>query len=341
MRDTVYSALIERAALDPFRARGNGPKFVVVLDTDALLSSIDNHCRTGRPARILRMAESSHSYLFAEDHVYGEMYAGFAKIAAAGGTPVDDMRRVFEDEYLAHIRWVTVEADHVLDDRVALVTDVTDMPTAQLASLIGPCLVLSEDKSLRRPGFAPDNWRAAAGAGVNVVDGYGTVQVVSAAAVLPPYGLVRGGIKLGGAVGVPWWGSLVVMAAGGYWLLSSPERRQSITRWAAPLLDTVVGILAEAQQRQESGTRDLRPAMFQPVTRPGLTQQVATVLARSRERLLASEIHEQIVVQHSGWEAPRVSDIRRVLHARSEFIGPVDYRWQLGRVAAPLRPGRQ
>ena len=41
------------------------------------------------------------------------------------------------------------------DVRVSQVTDATDVPTAELASLIAPCLVLAEDKSLRRPGYAP------------------------------------------------------------------------------------------------------------------------------------------------------------------------------------------
>jgi hypothetical protein len=43
--------------LDPYSPLGH--KFAMVVDADALLPSIDNHCRTHRPSRMLRIADSS------------------------------------------------------------------------------------------------------------------------------------------------------------------------------------------------------------------------------------------------------------------------------------------
>ena len=42
------------------------------------------------------------------------------------------------------------------------ITDPDDVPTGQLAKLIAPCVVFSEDKHLSKPGLAPPAWRDAA-----------------------------------------------------------------------------------------------------------------------------------------------------------------------------------
>lgn len=53
---------------------------VLVVDTDALLTSIDNHRRTGRNPYLLRMAELRSARTYVGVHVYKEAYQGFSKI---------------------------------------------------------------------------------------------------------------------------------------------------------------------------------------------------------------------------------------------------------------------
>jgi hypothetical protein len=48
------------------------------------------------------------------------------------------------------------------DPQVLAITDPDDVPTGQFAKLIGPCVVFSEDKHLRKPALAPPAWREAA-----------------------------------------------------------------------------------------------------------------------------------------------------------------------------------
>ena len=57
------------------------------------------------------------------------------------------------------------------EPQVLAITDPDDVPTGQLAKLIAPFIVFSEDKHLRRPGLAPADWRLVAQLAVDVADG--------------------------------------------------------------------------------------------------------------------------------------------------------------------------
>jgi hypothetical protein len=188
--DTDLAELGRLLQADPY-SRGV-PKFLAIVDTDALLSSVDNHARSDRPSRIARLAQSCRVRVFAADHVYGEVYSGFHKIAKSNLCSTAQLRAAFEEEYLPYIRWVTVDPTRPgLDDRVRVVLaiDSTDAPTAQLASRVGPRLVPSGDRSLRSPGFARDAWRPAAGSAISMVDAEATTEGVAGLVGMPAAGV--------------------------------------------------------------------------------------------------------------------------------------------------------
>jgi len=60
---------VKATLLDPYCALR--PRFLGVVDTDALLSSIDNHCRIGRPSRLVRMTGTDTATLYAADQSPG------------------------------------------------------------------------------------------------------------------------------------------------------------------------------------------------------------------------------------------------------------------------------
>jgi hypothetical protein len=330
----LMQAAYERDTLD--RYASGKLKFVIVADADALLSSIDHQCRTGWTSKILRLAESRTSVVFAEDHVYGEVYRGFEKISVWSGTPPYEMRACFEEEYLPVLRWVKTDGAGISDIRVAWVTDQTDVPTAELASLIAPCLVLSGDKSLRRPGFAPNEWRQAATHGTEIVAGVQVQEGGTLIVGLPVAGVVGGGIELGKKVGIPWWGSVGIMALLAYLVLRSPDRRQTIGEKVLPAIEMFMQLMEQAYQEERRATQQLKEMLCPSADPPTVKQQIATVLARCPGPLLAKEIQELVDI-HFEVE-PRLSEIRGVLQQSPEFGQPERYRWQLGRRAAPWRP---
>jgi hypothetical protein len=329
--ESIESA-IQQVSLDPYSSFPL--KLVVVVDADALLSSIDNHCRSGNRPRLLRIAASRGACAYAEDHVYGEVYRGFRRIAASTSISVGELRACFEEHYLPLLRWVKTDAAGITDERVARVTDQTDVPTAELASLIAPCVVLSQDKSLRRPGFAPEEWRLAAGHGVQVVEGADMQEAAVMVMSLPVLVVLGGGIQLGKAARIPWWASLVLMGVGGYALLRSSERRRVVANGAELFIEGIGEALSQAAAREQAGVHLLKRVRLEPAWPPTAKQQVASVLARQRQPLLATEIHESIQ-RHFEDCAPALAAVRAVIKASPEFTQPERYRWQLGRISGP------
>lgn len=330
----LIRAAYEQTTLDPYSS--GALRFVLVVDADALLSSIENHCRTGRRSRILRLADSRNSAVFAEDHVYGETYRGLEKFAAKRGVPLDQLRTCFEEDYLPHMRWVRTDGEGIGDARVAQVTDQTDVPTAELASLIAPCLVLSEDRSLRRPGFAPEQWRVAAGHGTEVVAGAGMQEAGTMMIGLPPVAVVGGGIKVGEKAGIPWWGSVIVLAIVGILVLRSPQRRTVIGEKVRLVFDGLMHALEQAYEQERAAACQLKELLYPASSPPTAKQQVATILARKRQPLLAREVQGLIEV-HFKEDVPTVTEVRHILQDGSEFAQPERHRWQLGRQAGPWR----
>lgn len=89
--------------------------------------------------------------------------------------------------------------------------------------------------------------------------------------------------------------------------------------------------MAQAAERERAGCLHLKELMFQPVAPPTLKQQIATVLARTREPLLAKEVQERIV-RYFDCDLATVDKVRDVLRSGSEFTQPARHRWALGRI---------
>jgi len=323
---------------DPY-ARGM-PQFLTVVDTDTLLSSIDNHCRMNRPSRIARLARSYRVDVLAPDHVYGEVYDGFRKIAKSSPCTVEQLRSLFEECYLPYIRWVKVDpAEFEGDDRIRVVFDIdtTDVPTAQLASLIGPCLVLSGDKSLTTPGFAPKEWRPAAGNAVTMVTAEARSEGAAGAMGLPVVGVIAGTVKLGNRFGMPWVLSVALLGCSVALLLQDPTRRSRVWCRVGPFVEAMLDDMAEQHRKAQAGRARLAQAMCKPVDAFAPKQMATIVLARASEPRLAREVHEEMFDHFDEHSVPSVTEVREILRSGSEFIQPDRYRWQLGRYSGPWR----
>jgi hypothetical protein len=339
--DQSVAALAGTGRPAPY-ARGV-PRFLSVVDSDALLSSIDNHCRTNRPSRIARLAHSHRAEVFAPDHVYGEVYAGFAKVAKSSPCTAGQLRSLFEEAYLPHMRWVTIaSAGLEIDERVQAVLDIdqTDAPTAQLASLVGPCLVLSGDKSLRTPGFAPQEWRPAAGSAVMVVAAEANREGATSAVGLTLVGAVAGTVKLGNRLGLPWFISIALLGCGLTLPLRDADRRSRVWSKLGPVAEGILEHLAEEQRKAEVGHVGLTRAMWRPSSPPCAKQMVCTILSRASEPMLAGEVHELMLDQFGEDVVPPLREVRAILRSGSEFAQPERCRWQFGRPAEPWRGTR-
>lgn len=309
--------------LDP---HSSTPGVPTILDADALLSSIRHHSLNDWPSRIARLSETGRLPVLASDHVYREVYKGLPKLAAGTGLAISVLRSCFETAYLPYIRWVSVARGYGHDDRVALVTDITDVPTAHLASLIAPCVVLSDDKSLRRPGFAAQQWHEVAGSTAAVVETLSDQEGLVLAVGLPTVGSVKAVTALSRRVQLPGWLGAAALAGGVLWLLADSRRRQVVGQVFAPLMEEYTR-LHEEQQR---ALADLEEVVLQPTQPEGPKQMIATVLARGNEPMLAADIHQALNDRFPEIARPALARVRQILAEEPEFQHVQRYRWQLG-----------
>lgn len=282
------------------------------------------------------MAASTSAPLYVSAHVYEELYRGCHRFARFGKVTAYDMKRLLDSEYLPHLRWVDVARDASADPRIDEITDPNDVLTGVLASLVAPCAVFADDRSLRRPGFAPAEWRRAAWAGRRIVEADQQQESAGLVVGLPVYGVIGGSLWAGKRVDLPPWLTLLILGGLVCVVLRSPQRRRAIAETLRPVGEAWLDGIRDAEVQLADAAIDLQPVLFQPTAPPSARQAVATVLARARYPLLAREIQEAMREIFDDDVIPTLAGVRRILTEAPEFTQPERYRWQLGFYAVPL-----
>jgi len=334
MTDDQRVPIARRTPLDPYSTRA--PHLVGIVDANTLLSSVDNDCRNaGWSSRLRRMTARGATVLYAADHVLDEVYEHLPTIAKSSPVPLATLRARFEDEYLPALRFVTVSDADAPDPQVLAITDPDDVPTGKLAKLIAPCVVFSDDKDLKDPGFAPKRWLDAAEAAVNVAEGFGDQTTTMNVAALPVRAMVGLITFSGRKVGIsPWVLAGVVLGAGALFL-KKPERRKTAAQIAGKIAEGLGNQLAVAMAQEQRGIEGLRDVILPEPMTPTIRQQVAITLARQNLPLLAAEVHELIQLHFPDEPKVGIKKVRAALEEGTEFVRVERYRWQLGREVAP------
>ena len=121
------------------------------------------------------------------------------------------------------------------------------------------------------------------------------------------------------------------------YLESLNERREVLGKYVIPALEAYGKQLEYAMLQEQRGLVGLSEAMLPGPDLPTNKQQVAIVLARQREPLLAQEIQQKMLSCFPTELVPTVREVRAILAEGSEFVQPERYRWQFGRLAGPWR----
>jgi hypothetical protein len=200
--------------------------------------------------------------VYAPDHIYTEVYRRLPKIARSTPVPLDALRERFEAEYLPALRYVTVDTAAIADPQVLAITDPDDVPTGQLAKLIAPCVVFSEDRHLRKPGLAPPAWRDAAQFAVDLAAGVTGQRITGNLTTLP----FRGGAELvaflSRKTGVSPWIIGGIATAAAACVLSSPQRRQTVGRYVMPVVEALMKEMERSTALEQHGIAGLRQILL-------------------------------------------------------------------------------
>jgi hypothetical protein len=153
---TETEALIARARTDVL-------PLPIVVDADVLHRNIDYCLRTGWTPRLIDSA--SHGYtlltgvvLFATARVQEEIERQLDEIAIRREVPREDVAHVWNETFLPRIRFVEIQDGAVADPRVEQVRALheADAPTAALAVMLSPCVVLTDNRKHFAPLGIPD-----------------------------------------------------------------------------------------------------------------------------------------------------------------------------------------
>jgi hypothetical protein len=318
---------------------------VVVVDTKAAINSACYRVRTGQPGRLERAIGLRHLGLvplLASRHVLGEVDKHLAARALDEGLDPGAVARVWDERLRPHICVVDLAIRDHLDPRLhgVLGDDPDDLPTAALALLVAPAVVLSDDPDLVDNGFAGQAWwtQAAgdvlivaeadgqlvgvfAGMGLTTVGaGYGVAAVVRGARRVP---LVAAGVA-------------VAVLVGGYLLVRCypPGRARNALK--------EFGVAAATRWQEVTASQQAAAARLPWVELPAgraptLKERCARILARVAGTLYAAELHEQL---HSDMAdaAPSVATVHKTLADHPAFGQVGQGRWQLGEPASASRP---
>jgi hypothetical protein len=323
-----------------------GSTRIAVLDTDYLLNQIRDGVQKGGTLFLVGGPPLGNVRAFASSHVLQELYQsdhlGFrnkweklANESAVGGWPREP--KVFEAFFKRHFlnRITFVDVAGVFEDEPSVQEvrkiDPKDAPTAQLTVLLSRLrpFVYSHDKSLQRPGLAPDRvqFQAVLAAGRDLESGESTVKGATFVGAAVVWGVDGATSEAAAMLKVPRWVPYLVLASTVIWMFIGAERREKVVKVLKP-----VGkfILLQAEVASNAAAL-LNGSVANVPEGDQLECRIAEVLAQCTkdEHLLAREIQERILQHSPSLPRPTVPEIRSVL-TKACFVQSPRYRYKLG-----------
>lgn len=132
----------------------------VVVDADVLIRNVDYAVRRGYPGALLGWASREYSLLsgvvlFASPSVHGEAVRHLPEIADRRGVTEEIVWSVWDQIVLPAVRFVPLEPGTVKDPRIEGVHP-NDRPTAELAALLAPAVLATDNRKHFTPFGLPE-----------------------------------------------------------------------------------------------------------------------------------------------------------------------------------------
>jgi hypothetical protein len=312
----------------------------VPVDTDFLLNCATAKVKGGERAHFFDAIMTGSNRPFASRLTESELRWNYIKASRRGGVDPETVRSVLNTDLVPFLHIVELgQNDPRCDRRLARVAreDPNDLNTANLADLLAPCFVLSEDRHLRGPGFAPATQAelstvVAAGLQVSISNDMIIASLVASRLGTTAVGSAARGIAV--RLKLPTWvvGLFGVAVVGlmTAWVLSSPERREKTKKVVTAATD----VMARLAEERYGAQAVLDAAQFQPETQRTAANAVARLLSTSAHPLLATEIHHALYADTDT----TVSDVLQFLRRHPSFVCIQGNRWQVGRPCREIPP---
>jgi hypothetical protein len=190
-----YTAALPRLDFDQLRTfrtiseLKDGP-IPAVLDTSCVRTELHHQVVNGRLPKSVDVVRSGRTRMFMELDTLHETWKRLPRFAGQMDVPVATLQRMFANDWLPLLSIVSVpEVLRQIDERAGAVRDLDpdDYPTAALAALLSPCILLTHNHRHFHPlGVRiPSQGVDAVFAAINVKVGETQVQAIALVPVAP------------------------------------------------------------------------------------------------------------------------------------------------------------
>jgi hypothetical protein len=319
----------------------------VIVDADVLIRNVDYAVRKGHPGALLGVPSPPYSLLsgvvlFASTSVHGEAIRHLPEVAARRGVPEEVVWSTWDRVVLPAVRFVPLEEGTLDDSRIEGV-DRPDRPTAELAALLAPSVLLTDNRRHFRSFGLPDTKTDEVAIDLFQVGRF-TVGAKGVAFVPTAGGaaLIEGAKKLAAKLGVELAVAIGLLGiAGAGYFLTRPRGRElrgrlaNAGRQAVPVIAQHTAAAMEASERIEAFA-------IEPAVSADALSLLARHLAVHRSALSTVEVSE-LLGQHgfgfSGERAHRTET--RAWLERTLCLSEIERgRWVLGFHARELLGAR-
>ena len=294
-----------------------------VLDTSCVRTGLHYQLANNRLPASMDVVRSGRFRMFMELETLNETWNRLPRFAQQLGVPLSTLQRMFADDWLPLLSIVSLtESLRQIDQRAEAVRllDSDDYPTAALAALLSPCVLLTRNSR----DFGPLNVKVhtqgvdAVFAAVNVKVGETQVQAI---VMLPAAPVVAVGATTKWAaekIGPTAWFVLALIVAGGVVLYQrqAPERKERIKHVASEtgkfLLDEYERATDAIQQAEDQLATCVVPGPDQR----SVTSAVFRKVAMSDESMSAQQTCDVL----NDSVCPPVDQLRRFLHGNKTTV---------------------
>jgi hypothetical protein len=336
-RPPTAAELLERIDIDELMVQLETDRLLrsplpCVLDTEFFYSAFQSQLKRGGAPRSLQAAMSGEIRLFMAEETFAELVdRKLEDFAALLGTTTVVLENLLEECWLAWLTLVALPAES-FDLRVDAVVlrDPSDRAAACLASLLAPCVLLTNDPDFDALVGAIESLRHVVVIRAAVALGGATAQLqtMTVLPTLPVMGAAKATRWVASRIGVSPWilGGLLVLVTAWAYRRQDDDTRAVIRKTAAEAGNTYLKSLGDAHARVTLARTTLNKRLVLPSGPRTPDQIVLRELALIDGAVSAQKLWEQLDTELR----PGVKAARALLRSHPSAQGYKGGVWTLG-----------
>lgn len=274
--------------------------------------------------------------MFATSRVQQEVQRQLVEIAERRDVPLSEVRALWQRVFLPRIRFVEISERDIKDPRVDQVQALhdADAPTAALAVLLAPCVLLTDNRKHFAPLRIADTRTDLIAVNARELAGYyGGLNAMALVPTVTGAMAIEGSKRAVSMIGRDATFVVVLLLLGAGVVLLLSERGQRMREGATKVAREIGPPLAQAATRALELTEEMSAIAIDPPTgRDSALRLIAKLLATRQTVLSTNEISARLL-DHGyrlGAASPNAASTPKWLSTQGCFVELQRDQWALG-----------